>query len=346
MLPSKHGLRRRSHSNIHRIVMKEIVLTGIVVISIVFCILAVLVTSNVNGEAQQNNMNERTKLGTAMLSKRTHSKTMLDPLAVSLEALTIVSMNLAGCQPSRSAPWDWNQQMSTDAVRTEILKSDPDIIALQECPGGVKWAERVLGDSYRALGATYSHADQVVLLVKTGIQAELVPLPGLPAVMIELQYGDNCRLLMASVHLAPFKQGAYERRSQVEALLKQASSKSYPLLFAGDTNMRASEDEVMQVDLQLLDVWKMAGSNPATKFTWDTIDHRRDGGFFNQYYGEDTRQYTARYDRFYVFTANSSIEVEIAPSFELLANKPMTSKLDFLSDHFGMSSQINLKWKN
>jgi hypothetical protein len=76
-------------------------------------------------------------------------------------------------------------------------------------------------------------------------------------------------------------------------VLKQASSRSYPLLFAGDTNIRASEDDVMQGDLQLLDVWKLAGSNPATKFRWDTIDHSKDGGFFNQYYGEDTRQYTA-----------------------------------------------------
>jgi hypothetical protein len=34
----------------------------------------------------------------------------------------------------------------------------------------------------------------IVLLVKTGIQAELVPLPGLPAVMIELQNDDNDRV--------------------------------------------------------------------------------------------------------------------------------------------------------
>lgn len=343
MLPSKHSLRREPQFYTHYRPMRKVFLISIAVIAV--CIFVLFVTSTTDGkEDAPKHLNENIELGTAMQSKQTHAMAPLDPLAVSLESLSIVSMNLAGCQPSKSAPWDWNQQMSTDAVRTELLKSNPDIIALQECPGGVNWAQRVFGDNYNVMGATFSHADQVVLLVKAGIQAQAVPLQDLPAIMAELQFADNRRLLIASIHLAPFERGNYERRAEVESLLQKAMAKSIPFLFAGDTNMRASEDDVMEGDLHLVDIWKLAGSNPATKFTWDTIDHRKDGLFFNQYYGDNTRQYSARYDRIYAYTADSSIVVETPPAFELIGNQPQTSKIDFLSDHFGMSSHINLKW--
>ena len=95
----------------------------------------------------------------------------------------------------------------------------------------------------------------------------------------------------------------------------------------------------------LLDGWKLAGSQDLTRYTWDTIDHRDDvqGGSFNQYYGGSTRQYQARYDRIYCSkTAVADIRV---PSFDLIANLPLTSNNHFLSDHFGISAVVNIQWK-
>jgi hypothetical protein len=240
-------------------------------------------------------------------------------------------------------------------------------LALQECPGDVVWATRTFGSAgYQALGATQAHADHVILLVRNGISAKLVPLSTdnhrylLPAVMAELQW-EQRRLLVASVHLAPFREGSFKRRTQVQRLLQQASS--LPLIFAGDTNMRDSEDGTMEEGppplssgaddeppLGLMDVWKLAGSDPKTKFTWDTKDHTTEpgggGGSFNRYYGSRTREYNARYDRIYCSIPQSgNLEHLEAQSFELIANQPVTSKFHFLSDHFGMLAVLKIQWK-
>ena len=84
---------------------------------------------------------------------RENGTSIATEVAQHLESLTIVSMNIAACQPSQLAPRHWTPQMSTDAVRTEILKSEPDIIALQECPGGADWAKKTFGGHYKLMGA-------------------------------------------------------------------------------------------------------------------------------------------------------------------------------------------------
>lgn len=272
------------------------------------------------------------------------TRSVVDPDENSLESLTVVSMNLSGCKPSAAAPSHWNMLKSTDAVKIELLKSKPDILALQECPsGGITWAERVFPE-YKSIGAVYSHCDQVVLLVRRDIFAKNVSLPsGLPAVAAELQWKDR-RLLVASIHLAPFAGGEYDRRRQVQSLLQKASTMSLPLILAGDTNMRVKEDSTMeQPPFQLLDAWKVAGSKIESKWTWDTRDHTQNGGFFNRYYGDDTKEYKTRYDRIYIHTTES-MELQEVQSFELIANRPVTNKYHFLSDHFGMSTRIILKW--
>lgn len=285
----------------------------------------------------------------------------------SSSSLTFVTMNIAGCVPSQMAPDSWTQKDSIEAIRNEIISRNPDIIALQESPGGVEWVGPIF-DGYKALGATYTHADQVVLLVKNEIKAILIPMAGLPVVMAELEFETSRRgrLLVASVHLQPWKTGDGRRKKQMEAIVEAAKSRSLPVVIAGDTNMRQTEDSIMEGDLGLLDVWKLAGSNPSTQFTWDTVDYRSTffaglwqyfvGSettevYFNQYYGQDTRQYTARYDRIYIYNTNDSIEIKatdetLKVTFDLIANKPMTSDLDFLSDHFGVVSNIPIYWKS
>ena len=288
-------------------------------------------------------------------------------------SLKLASMNIAGSVPSAEAPPSWDVMHSARAIRGEILNTDPDIIALQECPSrdglsSAQWAESLFED-YHAMGSAPAHAANVVLLIRKTLapKSKLVPLQGtfLPAVMIQLEIGPNNQsVCVASCHLEPFLRGSVGRQQQVEDLLEKASP--VPLILTGDTNMRETEDDVMENQLHLLDAWKLAGSDLDTKYSWDTMDHRsnkgqdirssRTFGSFNKYYGDSTRQYQARYDRLYIHQGNkveqkleqsqSLFNVSV-PNFQLIANKPMQgSKTHFLSDHFGIYIQIDLEWSD
>ncbi|KAL7559920.1 hypothetical protein ACA910_007285 [Epithemia clementina (nom. ined.)] len=274
-------------------------------------------------------------------------------LAQSLTRLALVSFNIAACQVSQASPRQWDSLDSTKAIRTEILHSQPDIVALQECPGdGADWAKAVFGDDgYQIMGATPSHAGYVTLLIKNGIDAQRVTTTAagrdLPAVMAMLTHNER-QVLVASVHLEPFQQGSVVRKYQMEQLIQMASGK--PLIVAGDTNMRATEDVTMEKELTSVDFWKRAGSDRATKFTWDTVDH---GTQWNRYYGDSTRSYTARYDRVYFSNPRSAksnkndliiIKDFVVPSFALIANQPVSNKYHFLSDHFGIATTFELQW--
>ena len=291
-------------------------------------------------------------------------------------------MNIAGCVPSAEAPPSWDKMQSAYAIREELLKSDPDIIALQECPTGkgrsaAQWSESLL-QGYIAMGSTPAHADNVVLLVRNTLapKATRISLQGLqlPCVMIQLEIGEPNRrhhIAIASCHLAPFAQGSFQRQDQIETIVYKASS--MPLIITGDTNMRETEDDTMENQFQLLDAWKVAGSNPTTQYSWDTIDHRNNkrrndttsssvngspssSSFsFNKYYGASTRQYQARYDRMYIHKGVQQQQQQQSQSlvlssvkvsdFQLIANEPMPgSTTHFLSDHFGLSVQVDLDW--
>ena len=273
-------------------------------------------------------------------------KEYVDTISPAKYSLKITSMNIIGCVPSKSAN-DWTRQHSEKAIRQEILNTDPDVIALQECQGGANWAKRVF-PSYQFMGSVYSHMDQVMLLIKQGIKAEpvSVDVKDFPAVIakMDLRDGKN-RLLVASVHLAPNESGANQRFREVETLIDEACYHSLPMLIIGDTNMTVAEDSAMENHLKLEDVWKAAGSDIQTKFTWNTKDNRKENKGFNRFYGDGTREYTARYDRIYMY-GNSFVKIENeGTTFDLIANKPVNgNNLHFLSDHFGMTSQIKIEW--
>lgn len=264
----------------------------------------------------------------------------------------------------------------------------PDIIALQELPGILvhnRGRMESLFPQYNLMGVRQSHADYVGLLVRKGIASTAVNLrmdaenvneeDNLPAVVVELtspvaadDNGDDegvasrlsrRRIIwIASVHLEPFGSGASQRKQQMEAILKKASAAGVSaLLVAGDTNMRVAEDSAMEKSppggLGYQDVWKLAGSDMQTKYTWNTRNNLSHGGYFNKYYGDHTREYIARYDRIYfkslvmdtdqASVGSRGIQVK---SFDLIANQPVgSSRRHFLSDHFGMSTSFQLLWE-
>lgn len=263
------------------------------------------------------------------------SRQQVDTISDSSARLRIISFNIAGNQPSAAAPSNWNGQ--EQVVMTELLNIDPDVICLQESPSR-DWAAMKFSN-YTFVGSRASHAGYTSLLVKKDYNVEPVNLhSSIPGVMGRITFDTRKhQLFVASVHLEPFKQSASRRRNQVQGLLNAACSS--PLVWTGDTNMRDHEDDFMEEILGLTDIWKSAGSNLRTKYSWDTVDHQNDGGgYFNEYYGSLTRQYRQRYNRIYVHGAETT-----AHSFKLFANSPIgDSKKHFLSDHFGVAADVEL----
>jgi len=284
--------------------------------------------------------------------------------AVSLDSIRMVTFNIAGCVPSKSAPPSWNAAVTTEAIATEVSGYNPDVLVLQEWP--TRNHAKILRTfpSHQVLGTAASHAKNVVLLVRKGINARLVSTGPGGVVLAELSHKDR-KILVAGVHLTPFKELSDLRQKEIEVLSNYARSVGLSLLLAGDTNMRESEDLALEDGRGLSDAWKLAGSDPGNQFTWDTRDHTtksitttaRGGeaavfvnGSFNRYYGERTRQYAARYDRIYFFPSDDRsgrchLEGVKVDSFELFANRPLTNPYHFLSDHFGVSTVLSLKWK-
>jgi len=105
------------------------------------------------------------------------------------------------------------------------------------------------------------------------------------------------QVYVASMHLEPFENGSTIWQKQMEALQKAAGDPTtMPLILAGDTNMRDTEDGFFETALSLSDSWKVTEASDNTRYTWDTVDH---GEWFNEYYGHKTRHYQRRYDRVY-----------------------------------------------
>lgn len=278
------------------------------------------------------------------------------------DRLRVASMNVSGCRPSAVAPQSWSSEKQQSALEFELFRrSMPDILALQECPSAT-WAEEAF-PKYRALGSALSHAGFVTLMLQRDAPFRLVQKlafgdRNLPAVIAELAVADNSesRFFVGSVHLEPFTTGENVRQDQLLALLAAmdkasstpSSDETKALVLAGDTNMRVKEDSFAEQVLHLRDAWKESGADAATKFTWNTIDRRStiDGkhkGFFNEYYGAQTRQYTARYDRVYFKSPDSTGATLHPVDFQLLASTPISpSNNHFLSDHFGIYAEFQL----
>ena len=278
-------------------------------------------------------------------------------------------------------------------LRNEILRTQPDIIALQECPAR-DWSARVIcapttnnnNDQrrYVSVGTAPSHCGYVDLLVRRDWNWERIDLqrqqqqqegglgmtlPSVAAVVnIPLDKDSSssspstiARLAVSSSHLAPHRENAYIRFHQLQQLVSQMQQKdeaipgATDLILLGDMNMRKDEDgRVERIGWVppsasnntssggLLDAWKEAGSDPATRDTWNS--------YVNRYHGADAFEFRCRFDRTYYRPAAALAEAREGGTsslrvvdFGLVGNRPILRDQGgggpghFLSDHFGMS---------
>ena len=207
-----------------------------------------------------------------------------------------------------------------------------------------------------------------------------MPLPSVAAMvnipLLETDHGSSssssslspmiARLAVSSSHLAPHRENAPTRFDQLQRLVWQMEQQdetvpgATDLILLGDMNMRKDEDgRVERIGWVppsacksggsnntggLLDAWKEAGSDPATRDTWNS--------YVNRYHGADAFEFRCRFDRTYYRPAAALAEVESGGwgtsslrvvDFGLVGNRPILrdqgggGPSHFLSDHFGMS---------
>lgn len=267
--------------------------------------------------------------------------------------LTLLSWNLSNASPSCMAP-DTAQRArrAPFLIRDECVLSSPDIIALQECPSP-SFGRDVFGShGYISMGTRPSHCGYVDLLVRegltmssssttvaaearkrkrpsTGTTTIMTDFYNLPSVACHIDLPNGVTIAVSSSHLAPFKDGASERLAQCTTLMKLMTQNGGTIdncILLGDFNARAAEDIKIEnaVGGKWLDAWKCTGSDPNTKFTWDS--------FANRYHGDDGFRFKARFDRCYV--RGGAVTVN---RFGLIGNQRIDGRSgDYLSDHYGL----------
>jgi endonuclease/exonuclease/phosphatase family metal-dependent hydrolase len=144
---------------------------------------------------------------------------------------------------------------------------------------------------------------------------------------VELDVSDSTKIAIIAVHLAPFKEGAATRLSQLQQL---SQSTEAPLIIIGDCNMRDFEMKSVG-SLRLQDAWVMAGSPASSKHSWDS--------YVNLYHGDEAFKFQCRFDRCLVRHAGAVIRVD---KIEREADVPLLHPNHFLSDHFALKFTLSL----
>ena len=107
------------------------------------------------------------------------------------QPLSLLTWNIAGAQTSSSGPDSWTEADKIAAMRQEVARWDPDVVALQECVGECWWSG--LDACMEQVGVARAHEGFVHLYVRRGLRVECVG-GGVkcPWVVAELQLRGGC----------------------------------------------------------------------------------------------------------------------------------------------------------
>ncbi|KAK1746378.1 tyrosyl-DNA phosphodiesterase 2 [Skeletonema marinoi] len=255
-------------------------------------------------------------------------------------SLTIVSWNISSAESSNVAPDPaLRTREAPRLIREEILRSQPDVIALQETAYQSFGAEIFASSGYVSIGSqTALHTNEYVdLLVKRElangarrISLQSFQMNELPAVAGIIALKNGTRIAIASLHLPHTKEAAPFREVLCGAIMEQLTSQNCDgIILTGDFNMRGFEDKTTEklCGGKWKDAWKEATNTKTakeTKFTWNSR--------VNMYHGPENFQWTCRLDRCYVKSEKGTLK-----HFGLIGNQPVDGNGgDYLSDHYGI----------
>ena len=155
--------------------------------------------------------------------------------------LRLLTWNIAGRQCAQSAPESWRLPDKLCAMRREILRLKPDVLALQECPGegacaavpeGMKFVGSVEGHPEGCYAQLYCRADLDMQVVELRNRA--------PAVVARCTL-HGIEVMFVSAHLFPHEGNEAVRAGEVKEILSRRDRSAIVLM--GDLNVRREEVE-------------------------------------------------------------------------------------------------------
>lgn len=211
------------------------------------------------------------------------------------------------------APASWRMDQTEAAIRTTVLRLDPDFVFFQELPGLVPYIE-----SYDMVPANArGQSGDIATLARAKLMPDIEAGTEEHAVLAHIRSAD---LTIANVHLTSGRAGDKTRARQIR-YIKSASRAALAII--GDTNTRTAEEEQIAR-------YGLKGARPPEP-TWNG----RIGRF-----RRDARAYTAYFTRVFHTT-------QVTLWDQKVHNAPLEADGEkfHLSDHFALSGRIEVDTK-
>jgi len=151
----------------------------------------------------------------------------------------LLTWNIAGRDVSYTAKDIWKVPDKLCAMKREILRLKPDVLALQECPGdGVCDA---VPYGMELVGSVECHAQgcYTQLYCRSDWGMRPVQLPVDTPAVAGIATVNGVEVLFVSAHLFPYPENAHERAKEVSRIL--SSRKDRAIVLMGDLNVRYEE---------------------------------------------------------------------------------------------------------
>jgi len=252
------------------------------------------------------------------------------------------------------------------SVVSEIVKENPDVVLLQECPsplfdfgkGDRSESINTFNSRYILCGSAKSHCGYSCIYVRREWKCSeeeeakaqvrvsgIYEFKGLPAAGVVLEpYNLGFSVCIIGMHLAPYKVGAGHRRRQMAEIGQQIYDMDPDVdavVLAGDSNMRQDE----ATDRSFADFRFPLRHMDYHGMSWN--------GKINKYHGHDQFEFVCQFDRVFLgcceqmgdghfFRSGPDVEVQ---NTKLIGNKqPELANARvpgfYLSDHFGLAFDL------
>ena len=240
-------------------------------------------------------------------------------------SLQLVTWNVAGLDESRL-----DERSEAQCFAVLLSQPRPDVIALQEIVDRswrAHWKSHLRHAGYRVIPEDPRTDSEYFSLLAvhrdwnvsaSGSEALVGSRMGRRLLWAALSGED--RFFVCTGHLDSGREGQSERLAQLSDIARRLSEAEGAAIFAGDTNLRAEEEPLVQGLSALTDAWLAAGSPNPLRATW------RSGPIGSR--GGASGRARARFDRIYLNART-----------ELLSLSSIEGAMP-LSDHIPLRAQI------
>ncbi len=156
------------------------------------------------------------------------------------DAVRLLTWNIAGRDVAHACPKSRNVRDKLLAMKREILRLKPDVLALQECPGGGRC--EAVPEDMDLVGVVEAHPEDcyVQLYVRSPLAMQRVALHrDVPAVAGICKVKDT-PVCFVSAHLHPHAEHAAKRAEQLQDILSACGS-GKSIVLMGDMNVQRAE---------------------------------------------------------------------------------------------------------